>query len=730
MAGIQLIVELDDKGTPKIRKLEEEVDGFGKQSKKTGSSWKKTWKGMGDSVASVHKRVRSFATSMPALIGAAGLAGSFGALMKSGIGFNAQLESISTQFGVIFRDADKTKRVMAEIVKFSAATPFQLGEVAEAAKTLTAFGLEGTSALRTVGDAAAAAQTPITELASTFGKIASGQTGEAFNRLAELGLVTRSMLEGEGLVFDKGGSYVGSAEDAMDAVFRVVNSRFSGMMEKMSLTWNGAWSTMKDSFGLFLGAVSKPLFEDLKPILAEVSKSFGEMISSGSAAALGARISAAFKPAIGAVTALIKDLPNLDTRIRRAWDGLGMLFGGLVASMGSGWKWLKGVTRAFFDWLVMKGTSSMLDLSVSIVGGLIKIGDRLRGQGNPLAEAIASIFPDESALTGLKYMKAGADMLDSAASGLLDNAIGRSGALDTMKNNFSDISAMWSAPIASPSVDPGVQSTGGWESENARRAEAQSELLTHLFDLEAQHAAMMKDLWRNYYEEMIDVAAVDFMDAFASTILDRHSSLAENLEASWKRMKETFVRSAFDMAAGWIASQVKMAIVSSSVKKAAAIEEVATGKLAAIAAKQQAGSAASAGAAKYHMAYAAIPFAGPGIAAAAISAMNAQILASQAMAGAAAFRTGGLIPGYGSGIEDDQLHRMSGGEYVQPKAAVDQYGQRFMEEVRTGTYKPSSGGDVHLHIDGGGNSDFERDVEEQLVPVVERLFRQRRLRFS
>ncbi len=696
MAGIQLNVELDDNGTPKIEKVDKALKDLGKRSDKTGSKWKKTWSNMGKVVGKVQRKVRGFATSMPALLGAAGLAGSFGYLMKQGIAFNAQLESIETQFRVIVGSADKAKKIMASLVKFSASTPFQLGEIANAAKILTAFGLEGTTTLRMVGDAAAAAQRPIEEVAMIFGRIKSGAFGEAFMRLAEMGLATREMLEAEGLQFNKGGSYIGSAEDAMAAVGRIVNKRFSGMMGEMSKTWNGAWSTMKDNWSLFVGELNKPLFDKLKPRLDQLTAIFQSWKKSGAIKILGIELAKWVDKAAEKILGFMEKIETLYKYFLIGKTAVAGFFGSIWA----GFQWVSGIAGSFFtalkdDFIAFK--QAMVSLSS---GNFLEIGDSLKNAGGDWG-AVAGAASAEGFMAKWREMT-------QNISNLMNTTF--TFTTDQEDNEDSD----WEG--ASTETDPLFAS--------------QQQLVMDLQALWEGHTLEMKSMWENLYMDLIDVGAYSFMDAFAETILNKNSSLKENLEAAWRGMKEAFVRSAFDMAAGWIASRVKMAIAEKLLKKAAVADEITSAAVAAGAAKTQAGAAASAGAAKYHMAYAAIPFAGPMLAATAITAMNTQILASQALAGTLAFRAGGGVPGAGSGVEDNRIALVSGGEFIHPKSAVDQYGEAFMEAVRTGTYAGGGEGDIHVHIPDGASSDFERDVEDLLVPVLETLFRQRRLSFA
>ena len=254
--GIQLSINLDDNTSKKLDKVEDGLGDIGKKVNKESKNWGRKFKKMGSAADKVGRKVGAIGAKLGIVAAAAGGAAAFGmaALVKKGILFNAQLETINTQYRVMTGSQEKANRLMAETVKFSATTPFQVGEVAEARKILMGFGFPTVDMLRDVGDAAAFATRPITEIANLMGRASQrAGFGEAINQLQQLAVITRPQLEGEGLIFDKAGSYKGSMEDAMVAIRNIVQRNFGGMMDEMSKTWTGGWSTMVDNLNLAIG---------------------------------------------------------------------------------------------------------------------------------------------------------------------------------------------------------------------------------------------------------------------------------------------------------------------------------------------------------------------------------------------------------------------------------------------------------------------------------------------
>ncbi len=290
MSGIVLDVTVNDDGTVNLKSLANALGKVGDESDKAGKKGKKSLDSIGDSAKNMSNAVTRYAMDIRAQLGMAlGSAGA-GMLVKQGLAYNATLEATKAQFEVITGSASEAASIMKDLVDFAAKTPFELVEVANSAKILRAFGLEGNEALRIVGDAAAAAQRPIEEVAMTFGRIKSGAFGEAFMRLAEMGIATREMLEAKGLKFDAGGSYKGSAEAAITAVQAIVNERFGGMMDKLSGMWTGLMSTLRDAWSGLLGKITGPLFDTLKPKIKELSDWLNKMADSGQVEAWGKKI--------------------------------------------------------------------------------------------------------------------------------------------------------------------------------------------------------------------------------------------------------------------------------------------------------------------------------------------------------------------------------------------------------------------------------------------------------
>ena len=110
---------------------------------------------------------------------------------KSGIRFNAEVETSTLRFGRFFENAKQAEDHVKSLTAFAASTPFQLAGITEASQHLFTFGghaLATDENLRLVGDAAAAVNMPIQDVGMWVGRMYSSleagrPIGEAAMRL-------------------------------------------------------------------------------------------------------------------------------------------------------------------------------------------------------------------------------------------------------------------------------------------------------------------------------------------------------------------------------------------------------------------------------------------------------------------------------------------------------------------------------------------------------------------
>lgn len=179
---------------------------------------------------------------------------------------NADFEQYQQSFEVVLKSADAAQKKLAYLSKFAADTPFETAPLVQASILLENANLQTEKYLTTIGDTTAAFEkfgATVPEVTQPLAKLASGQTGEALERLRDFGITTRDLME-KGIKFDKGGSVLSSISATMDAVIAVMDEKYGGMMKKQSTTFNGIMSTIKDNISAFGRDVGEDLFDKLK----------------------------------------------------------------------------------------------------------------------------------------------------------------------------------------------------------------------------------------------------------------------------------------------------------------------------------------------------------------------------------------------------------------------------------------------------------------------------------
>lgn len=235
------VVKANNAISSSIKKINKDYDDW----KRKQDSLNKSLEELGDKASSASSggvgALRSGLGSLGTMVGVGGLAKAF-------FDASTQVENLEVKFNTLLGGAEQAKARVKELRDFSAKTPFQLGEVANASKILQTLGgdlLATGDGLRMVGDASAISGESFENLAVHIGRAYSGlqanrPIGESMARLQELGLVTgetRNKIE-ELTKQAKG-------KDAW-AILQAELNKVKGGMEQLSQTTTGQISTMKD----------------------------------------------------------------------------------------------------------------------------------------------------------------------------------------------------------------------------------------------------------------------------------------------------------------------------------------------------------------------------------------------------------------------------------------------------------------------------------------------------
>ena len=219
----------------------------------------------------------------------------------------ADLETLETSFVSLTGGAAQAADMVKQLNEFTAATPFQLEEVGNAARQLIASGTaisEVNDQLQFLGDIAATSGSSINDIAAIFAKVnAKGKVElESLNQLAERGIpIFAALAEATGLPADKLGAGRVSVEE-----FNKVLKSFSqeggfaaGAMERLSQTAAGKFSTALDNLKLAAASIGEELLPSVTMLLDKI-------------------------------TSLAQGFVSMDPIVKR----LAITFGGLAASIG------------------------------------------------------------------------------------------------------------------------------------------------------------------------------------------------------------------------------------------------------------------------------------------------------------------------------------------------------------------------------------------------------------
>lgn len=230
------------------------------------------------------KAVEGLGSSFGKVASAIGSLAALGGAFNFVLNATREMEDLTTQFVAFTGSAKGAELQLQKLQEFAATSPFELTEVAEANRTLLAFGSttsESLEQVRQLGEVSAATGKDLGELATIFGQIqAEGKlTGERFNQLIErgvnigpelaksLGVASTSI---RGLISD--GAITADAVAAAFQKMTAEGGQFFGATARLSQTVSGQLSTLKDAFtalGNEIGQRGKPIFADWIQVINE-----------------------------------------------------------------------------------------------------------------------------------------------------------------------------------------------------------------------------------------------------------------------------------------------------------------------------------------------------------------------------------------------------------------------------------------------------------------------------
>jgi tape measure domain-containing protein len=247
------LAEVDRKGSAgkelakNIRGLDKEVQKINSELSTTESVLKKT-----------AAAIAAYATLTTA-----------GNFIKDVVRTRGEFQQLEVAFKTMLGSKEKADKLMAEVTQFAATTPFELSQVANATRSLLAFGISADkikSTLRALGDVSAGIGAPIEELAQLYGKakVQGRLFAEDINQLTGRGVpIIQELAKQFGVADDEVKKLVESGKVGFPQIEKAfqdltaAGSLFGGLMEAQSKTLTGQLSNLSDAWSRMLNNIGK-----------------------------------------------------------------------------------------------------------------------------------------------------------------------------------------------------------------------------------------------------------------------------------------------------------------------------------------------------------------------------------------------------------------------------------------------------------------------------------------
>lgn len=205
-------------------------------------------------------------------------------VVKSGVDYNATMESYLTNFKVMLGSEEAAATKLSEIRKMAAATPFSLDDLTSGTQTLLQFGIaadDTTGVLQRLGDISLGNAEKLQTLTRAYGKMSSAQkvTLENVNMMIDAGFNPLNQIcdaTGESMSdlykrISDGKVSFSELEAAVEAATSQGGQFYNGMLEA-SQTFSGRMSTLKDNVSALTGELTSGLFAALGDLVVKLNE--------------------------------------------------------------------------------------------------------------------------------------------------------------------------------------------------------------------------------------------------------------------------------------------------------------------------------------------------------------------------------------------------------------------------------------------------------------------------
>lgn len=235
--AVSVILSLRDNASSGLIGIANRTKGVSNEMKsatRTVVSWKNTFT---SSLSQMTSKVAKWGTATVGAIAAVAA--------KTGFSEAIDLEGYRTQLETATKDTEKAASIMQYAIDLANKTPFEGGQMVEAAAKFEAMGMSAKQWLTLTGDMAAATNKDMDQATEA---LIDAQTGE-LERLKEFG-ITKAMIQQKAedmfhnvqVVNNKG--QIVDQEKFNEAMIQLMKDKYSGGMEKQATTLKGVFSTI------------------------------------------------------------------------------------------------------------------------------------------------------------------------------------------------------------------------------------------------------------------------------------------------------------------------------------------------------------------------------------------------------------------------------------------------------------------------------------------------------
>lgn len=338
------------------------------------------------------------------------------AVAKTGISYNALNEQAEVAWKTILGSQDKASKMMSDIQKYAAETPFSKMGVDQMAKQLTNAGFHGQALfdqLDKIGDMGSAfgiQEDSLKEMVRQYAQVQQAQVAytEDLNILQDRGIpIYKALAEVMGVPVSQVKKLASEGKvtaDVYNKAIDSISSKTKGAMDAQSKTFNGMLSTIGDNLEMLAGSIMKPAFDLAKQGLGVFADGLdfvnGKIAETGSVTdAFGAIIGSVFGGATGSVNPFQYAISNGQRALQRlsqvaTSEAMPIFdsFKSVLLSFGSILKPL-GDTFVFLANVVFVELCDTVSTAIQIFSGFAQvIGNLFSSIASTIAPALEDLF--------------------------------------------------------------------------------------------------------------------------------------------------------------------------------------------------------------------------------------------------------------------------------------------------------------------------------------------------